>query len=232
MMKTDFATASTHLNELLGIDLKKHLHFTKEDTLRDYSVLGSLVVVYRYAEALGKKLIVRDMTVGGHESHLIGTELDFDLNSRHKDPVIQVNIAGDLLRISDSLRADLDAFRIGIYFDKFSNTEAETFKQFQDLYGDGKTAASMHLGVRYRWSSPEYQGGPMPPDFGKFSMWGKGSVSFGNSDLWKRRIRSWDVGFLKGKVNDLANRTIATDYRALDNNPPPLKPTESLLVAE
>ena len=181
---------------------------------------------------LAKKLVVRDMTVGGHKSHLMGTELDFDLYSPSNDPVLQVNIAGDLLRISDSLRADLEAFRIGIYFDYFFNTEAVSFKQYKELYGDGKTAASMHLGVRYRWSSPEYQGGPMPPDAGKFLMWGIGRKSFNNSDLWKRRIRSWDVGFLKGKVNDLANRTIVRDFRALDYNPPPLKPTESLSVAE
>jgi hypothetical protein len=231
MKKTDFAAASTHLKELLGIDLKKHLSFTREGTLRAFSVVGSLVVVYRYAEAIGKRLVVHDMTVGGHKSHLMGTELDFDLNSLRKDPVTQVNIASDLLRVREVLRPDLEAFRVGIYFDYFSNTEADTFAKFKDLYGGGKTAVSMHLGVRYRWSSPEYQGNPMPPDAGAFILWGRGSKTYHNSDLWTRRIRSWGLGFLKAQAEDLARRTIATDFRALDNNPPPLRPDEPLRVA-
>lgn len=163
------------------------------------------------------------MTIGGHKSHLVGTELDFDLSSKRRDPMSQVNIAGDLLRIRESLRPDLDAFRVGFYFDYLSNTEAETLEDFRDLYGGGKTSVSMHLGVRYRWSSPEYQGNPLPPDAGTFVLWGKGSRSYFNSDLWTRRIRSWNVGFLKGQCDGLARRTIATDFRALDYNPPPLE---------
>lgn len=228
MKETDFATASTHLNQVLGIDLDKHLNFTRASTLKAFSVIGSLVVVYRYAEALGKTLVVHDMTVGGHQSHLLGTELDFDLSSPRKDPITQVNIASDLLRIREELRTELDAFRVGIYFDFFSNTEAETFADFQQLYGDAKTAVSMHLGVRYRWSSPEYQGNPMTSATGAFVVWGKGSKGYGNSDLWARRIRSWKIGFLKEQSEPLARNTIATDFRALDNNPPRLQAEEPL----
>lgn len=220
MTTTNFAAASAHLHELLGIDLKKHLRFTRESTLKSFSVLGSLVVVYRYAEAIGKRLVVHDMTAGGHKSHLVGTELDFDLSSNRKDPIVQLNFAADLLRIRDALRPDLDAYRVGIYFDHFSNTDAETLAQFKDQYGGGRTAVSMHLGVRYRWSSPEYQGNPLPADAGTFVLWGKGSRTYGHSDLWIRRIRSWNVGYLKGQCDPLARQTIATDFRALDYNPP------------
>lgn len=41
MKTTDFATASTHLHELLGIDLKKHLSFSRESTLKASSARWS-----------------------------------------------------------------------------------------------------------------------------------------------------------------------------------------------
>lgn len=231
MLKTDFATANTHLNELLGIDLEKHVKFSNAQTLRDFSVVGTLVVVYRYAEAVGKKLVVHDMTVGGHESHLLGTELDFDVVGKRKNPMTHLQVVGDLLRMRAVLRPELEAFRIGMYFDYLSDTEADTLAEFEAKYGGGKTASSMHLGVRYKWTSDEYRGKPLPADAIAFGMWGKGSRTFGKSDLWTNRIRSWGVGFLKGRAEDLARRTIATDFRALDANPPPLAPAESLTVA-
>jgi hypothetical protein len=231
MFKTDFATASTHLHELLGIDLTKRLLFSNAGTLRDFSVVGSLVVVYRYAEALGKKLVVHDMTVGGHESHLLGTELDFDVVGKRKDPMTHLRVVGDLLRLRAVLRPDLEAFRVGLYFDVLSNTEADTLAKFEEKYGGGKTASSMHLGVRYKWASDEYRGKPLPGDAIAFGMWGRGKRTFGYSDLWVNRIRSWDVGFLKGQAEGLARRTIATDFRALDANPPPLAATEHFVVA-
>lgn len=222
MYGTDFSAASRHLNDYLGIDLKTHLHFTREETLRDFSVVGSLVVVYRYAEALGRKLVVHDMTVGGHKSHLMGTELDFDMNKVRRDPMTQLHITADLLRVRGTLRPDLEAFRIGFYFDYLLHTEAETLAQFKAMYGGGKTAVSMHLGVRYKWESGDYRGGPMSEKALTFGIWGRGSRTYKNSDLWTNRIRSWAVGFLKSDAEDLARRTIATDFRALDYNPPSL----------
>lgn len=231
MKKTDFTQASTHLKDLLGIDLTKHLSFTRKKTLNNYSVIGSLVVVYRYAEALGKKFVVHDMTAGGHQSHQLGTELDFDVASKRKDPVTQVHVISDMLRIRKALRSELDAFRLGIYVDYFYNTDANTFAKYEDMYGGGKTAASMHIGVRYKWSSQEYKGKALPPKAGAFTLWGRGSKGYEKSGLWRRRIESWNIGFLKGACESLATRTIVTDFRALDNNPPPLKPELSLRVA-
>src|SRR5512147_1009435 len=113
MKPTDFDTAATHLKDVLGIDLAKHLRFGRPQTLRDFAVLGSLVVIYRYAEALGKPLVVHDMTAGGHESHHLGTELDFDLNTPRRKPLQQLHVIADLLRLREALRAELDAFRLG-----------------------------------------------------------------------------------------------------------------------
>jgi hypothetical protein len=63
-------------------------------------------------------------------------------------------------------------------------------------------------------------------------MWGKGNKSYMRSDWWIRRIRSWNVGRLKSAADELAQRTIATDFRALDNNPYPLAVEPSLRAAE
>ena len=220
MKETTFDEASKHLNDYLGIELTKHLRFSRRGTLTNYSVVGSLVVVYRYAEALGEKLVVHDMTTGGHKSHQLGTELDFDLSSKRRDPIKQVHIISDLLRIRKVLRPELNAFRLGLYFDYFSNTEADTFQKYKDTYGGGETASSMHIGVRYKWTCEEYRGNPFPAQAGEFSFWGKGSKGYKKSGLWARRILSWPVGNLKGKCEDLAKKVIATDFRALDNNPP------------
>jgi hypothetical protein len=202
--------------------LKKHLAFTREETLRDFSVVGSLVVVYRYAEALGRKLLVRDMTVGGHKSHLMGTELDFDMNKVRRDPMTQLHMTADLLRVRGVLRPDLEAFRIGFYFDSYEHADADTLAEFKAKYAGGKTDVSMHLGVRYKWVSTDYRGGPMKDNATAFGMWGRFDKAFGKSDTWTSRIRSWAVGFLKADAEGLARRTIATDFRALDYNPPSL----------
>jgi hypothetical protein len=222
-MKTTFDKANKHLNDYLDMDLTKHLAFTNPGTLRDFAVVGPLVVVYRYAEELGKRLQVRHMTVGGHQSHHVATELDFDLASKRKDPIVQLNIASDLLRIRESLRRDLNAFRIGFYFDYFWNLAADSLEKFKVTYG-GKKNLSMHLGLRYKWSTEAaktaYQGGPVSSAYGSFAFWGKGSKGFSRSHFWARRIRSWDVGFLKGRSEVLATRTISADFKALEKNLP------------
>jgi hypothetical protein len=220
MKATNFDAASQHLNDYLGIDLTKHLRFSRPGTLRDYSVIGSLVVVYRYAEALERKLVVHDMTTGGHKSHLLGTELDFDLSNRRRDPMEQLHVIGDMLRIRKALGSEIDAFRLGLYVDYFSNTEADSYAKYQEMYGDTKTAASMHIGVRYKWTVDDYQGRPFSKNAGPFAFWGKGSKGFKKGALWAQRIRSWPVGFVKSACDDLATDVIATDFRALDANPP------------
>lgn len=220
MKATNFDAASQHLNDYLGIDLTEHLRFSRPGTLRDYSVVGSLVVVYRYAEALERKLVVHDMTTGGHKSHLLGTELDFDLSNRRRDPLEQLHVIGDMFRIRKALGSELDAFRLGLYVDYFSNTGANSLAKYQQMYGDTKTAASMHIGVRYKWTADDYKGRPFSKKAGPFAFWGRGSEGFGNGGLWARRVRSWSVGFLKTGCDELATKTLATDFRALDNNPP------------
>lgn len=219
MLKTKYDAANAHLDIVLGINLEKHLEIWNKKSLKHYAVLGALLVVYRYAEALGQKLIIHDMTSDGHESHLLGTELDFDLVSDRRNPVQQINMASDLIRIRDILRPYFNAFRIGIYFDHFNNTEAKTYEDFKEMYGKKSTGVSMHLGVRYQWQSQDYKGALPPANYDEFSLWGKGKGHYNRKGLWAKRILSWDIGFIKGRSIQVAH-TLLNDFILLDRNPP------------
>ena len=81
MMKANYEEVRWHLGYVLGIHLDQHLRIRRPGTLKHYSVIAALIVAYRYAEALGQKLVIHDMTTGGHKSHQVGTELDFDLDA-------------------------------------------------------------------------------------------------------------------------------------------------------
>jgi hypothetical protein len=222
MLPTNFEACGRHLNDYLGIELTRHLRFTNAGTLTDFSVVGSLIVVYRYAEALRRRLVVHDMSTGGHKSHLLGTELDFDMDGRRRNPIEQVHVISDMLRIRRALRPFLNAFRLGLYVDYFSNTDASSWEKYQKMYRGKSASSSMHIGVRYKWTQKVYQGHPLPSSAGAFTLWGRGSTGYGNSGLWTQRIRSWPIGFLGGQCEALALRTIATDFCALDYNLPPL----------
>lgn len=222
MLQTTYEEARAHLEIVLGIDLQHQLDFRHPKQLRRYALLGALIVAYRYAEALGKRLTVFDMSTGGHKSHLVGTELDFDYGPDPHDAVNQANVISDLLRVRALMESETDAFRLGIYFDKFDNpdalTGAKTFDDYKSKYGK-KQNTSMHLGVRYKFESQDYKGGPTSSDYGPFAFWGVGSKGFGRSGLWATRIRSWDIGFIKDRA-DLVALAALRDLAVLDKNPP------------
>src|SRR5262249_52231329 len=111
MLETTYEAARAHLQIVLGIDLEHHLEFSQPKQLRRYALLGCLIVAYRYAEALGQRIIIFDMNTGGHKSHLVGTELDFDYAPDPHDPVNQVNVISDLLRVRELMESEVDAFR-------------------------------------------------------------------------------------------------------------------------
>ena len=219
MMKANYEEVRWHLGYVLGIHLDQHLRIRRPGTLKHYSVIAALIVAYRYAEALGQKLVIHDMTTGGHKSHQVGTELDFDLDANPHKAVPQINMTSDLLCIREMLKPHLNAFRIGVYFDHLDNTDAKTYEEFKAMYG--KVKYSMHLGVRYRWNSEEYKGGPTSSNYDKFSLWGKGSRHYGKKNLWAQRIRSWNIGLIDGQSNKVA-QTILRDFITLDRYPPPL----------
>lgn len=219
MMKTTYAAASVHLDTVLGIDLERHLEIRRPSTLKYYAVLGALLVIYRYAEALGQRLIIHDMTDGGtHVSHALGTEIDFDHALTPRNAVQQINMASDLLAIREVLRPYLTAFRIGVYFDRFDNVDAKTFEEFKEKYGKSRPI-SMHHGLRYPWRSADYRGAPKPMKYDAFSIWGKGTRHYGKKELWAGRIRSWNIGYLRTRASLVAN-TLLADFLALDRNPP------------
>ena len=218
MQEGNFDQVNEHFGAVLGIDLEKHIHFKRKSTLKHYSLTGALLVLYRYAEELGQKIVVHDMTTGGHKSHQLGTELDFDFDAKRKNADKQVNIVSDLLRIRDVLRSDLNAFRIGFYFDHLNNTSAKTYSDFKDMYK--KVDYSMHLGVRFNWTSPEYKGNKASSNYDKFSLWGKGSRHYGKKNLWIKRIRSWNIGHIKARADSVAANKILPDFQALDMTTP------------
>ena len=225
MKATDIDEACNYVRGVLGVDLKKHLKFGQPQTFNNFSVLGSVIVLYRYAEAIGQPIILHDMTTGGHQSHHLGTELDFDLKSKRKDAVKQAHITADLLRIRQAIRSKLNAFRIGFYFDYFKSEAAkgaESFEKFKEEYGSKRVAYSMHLGARYQWSSQEFVGNPIPSDAAVFGIWGRGSKGYKQSGVWTRRFLKWNIGFLKSGCQKLATETLLKDFRTLDDNPPPL----------
>jgi hypothetical protein len=221
VLQTTFEEARAHLEIVLRIDLQRHLDFRHPGQLEYYALLGALIVAYRYAEALGQHVVIFDMNTGGHKSHLVGTELDFDYQPEPHDPVNQVNVISDLLRVREAMRPEMNAFRLGFYFDRFDDTEAlevRTFADFQRTYGSGRHS-SMHLGVRYKFQSQDYHGAKTSSLYGEFAFWGQGSEGFGKSGLWARRIRSWDIGFIRERA-DLVAAAALEDLAALDQSPP------------
>lgn len=222
MLKANYDAVNAHLNFVLGIDLEKHLELRRKRTLKHYSVTAALLVAYRYAETMGQRLVVHDMTTGGHKSHQVGTELDFDLASDRYDAVKQINIASDLLCIREVLKPRLNAFRIGIYFDHLDNTDAKTYQDFKAMYGKKRLRNSMHLGVRYQWHCKEYKGGPTSSNYDEFSLWGKGSRHYGKKGLWSKRILSWNIGHLRSGADFSIARTLLKDFQTLDRYPPTL----------
>src|SRR5262245_60955281 len=146
MLQCTYEEARAHLGIVVGIDLEGHLDFRHPKQLKFYSQLGALLVVYRYADALGQRMTIFDIFARGtHESHIYGTDLDFDYGPDPHDPVNQANVISDLLRVKDAMVSQMTAFRLGFYFDKFENTEVKTFDAFKATYGNN-TNKSMHLG--------------------------------------------------------------------------------------
>src|SRR6185369_9221495 len=100
---------------------------------------------------------------------------------------------------------------------------------FQDTFGRsagefrkkrGRQLTSMHLGVRYKFASADYQGDRKT----NRGFWGldEGETddpSF--SQTWNKRIRAWTDGFI-GERASLVAAAALRDLDALDKNPPTL----------
>ncbi len=223
MLQATYEEVRAHLDIVLGINLEDHLDFRESDQLKHYALCGALIVAYRYAEALGERLRIFDMNVGfPHKSHLVGTELDFGHSQQAHDPVTQANIIRDLIRVRELMLPETKAFRLGLYFARFDDADAiancRTFADYERMYGANRHV-SMHLGVRYKFESEDYKGGPTSSNYGPFSFWGKGSEGFGRSGFWLRRIGGWDIGLIRERASIVAAQALA-DLAALDRSPP------------
>ena len=228
--KTTFITFKKHLNSVCGIDLETHLEFLKKHTITNYSLATSILVLYRYAEKLGKKIQVRDAIAGGHKSHAaLLTETDFDLleNAVNWKPKIQIELAGDLLVISDKAKKDLSAFRLGFYFDKFKEAKKEvgekntagqkdyTKAKFLEVYGEEKAGASMHIGARYDFKKNEYLGKKIKKGV-VFGLWGSGGTRDGTGDFWAEKIKEWKCSYLDDAKRDAVVKAFLADCKKLD----------------
>jgi hypothetical protein len=220
MLETTFEEARTHLRIVLGIELTDHLDFRRPKQLKSFALVGSLVVAYRYATVLGERIVIFDMSSGSHESHHIGTELDFDYGPDTHDAENQMNVIADMLRVREAIAPWLDAFRLGIYFDRMDDKEALKVKTFDDYKrAYDRVRYSMHLGVRYKFKSEDYKGKKLPAGGSAFVLWGKGGKGFAMSPLWTKRIRSWDIGFIKRRAYLVAALALH-DFLKLDQHPP------------
>ena len=160
----------------MGIDLERHLDIRHPEQFKTYALLGTLIVVYRYAEALGHHMVIFDMTTGGpHVSHKHdGFHFDYETGAMF-NPVNQANVISDMLRVGRAMNERLHAFRLGFHFDFFNNKAAidtvRTFDDFQRIDGRspaefrslrGHRLSSMHLGVRYEFESADYRASTRP----------------------------------------------------------------------
>lgn len=220
-----------YLNETAGIDLNAELDFSRHGTMRTFALVCPLVVLYRYAALLDFKIKVKDMFAGGHQSHCIGSELDFDHSTDKLNVEKQVKMTNDLLRLRQKLKPELDAFRLGFYFDKFNNIEKDgkarqetiDYEQFIKTY-KGKMKYSMHLGVIYDWKYPnavsKYATIGKPE--AKFSFWGRGSKSYHKQTFWEKRFikgfkkGNGPKGFLTDNQISSVSEQILSDFRWLD----------------
>ncbi len=173
-------------------------------------------------------------SAGGHVSHQYGTDLDFEYGPGEFDPVNQANVISDLLRVREAMDAETKAFRLGFYFAFFNDpvaiSDVRTFDDYQRRYGRnrreyertwGRRLSSMHLGVRYNFESKDYAGDKTPASYGPDAFWGRGKHGYGRSGFWARRIRGWDIGFIRERAALVAASALK-DLAALDRNPPTL----------
>jgi hypothetical protein len=219
MQIANFAAVDEHLRKVLNVTLTNQLQFQRERGVSSYATIAPILVLYRYAEALPQNIIIHDVSVGGHESHLLGTELDFTYSERGHNAIRQAEVVSDLLRIRETMGPQVTAFRIGFYFDRFDNLEADTLDAFRDRYGSTRLVSN-HLGIRYPWTSDDYRGAPAPRDYGYMAFWGRGSRTFGQGRRWEQRILSWNLGLLHTGHAALIAQRVLNDFRSLDRNPP------------
>lgn len=222
-----------YLEEVAGIDLNSQLDFSRHSTLRTFALAGPLIVLYRYAEQLPFRITVKDMFAGGHQSHCIGSELDFDHSTDKLKVDKQVNMIHDLLLIRQKLRSELVAFRLGFYFDRFDHVkdksgkvrlETKDYAAFIKTYKKGHIKYSLHLGVMYRWKYPsavsKYATIGQPK--AKFSFWGRGTKSFNKQTFWEQRFMKGFAqgegpkGFLSENQINRVSEQVLNDFQWLD----------------
>lgn len=220
MQNSNFDAVDEHLRRVLNVTLTDHLEFRRPRGVSSYATIAPIIVLYRYAEELLQNIIIHDVSVGGHKSHLLGTELDFTYSERGHNAIRQAEVVSDLLRIREIMRPHVTAFRIGFYFDRFDNLEADTLDAFNDLYGNTRLVSN-HIGIRYPWTNDDYRGAEPSSNYGHMSFWGRGSRTFGQGGRWERRILSWNMSLLpeRGRISLITERLL-NDFKKLDRNPP------------
>jgi hypothetical protein len=219
MQIANFAAVDEHLRRVLNITLTQHLEFRRPKGVNNYAIIAPLLVLYRYAEALPQNIVIHDASVGGHQSHLLGTELDFTYSENGHNAMRQAEVVSDLLNVREILAPQVTAFRIGFYFDRFDNLAANTLEAFRDLYGSSRLLSN-HLGIRYPWTSDDYEGAQPSKKYGYMAFWGRGTDGFGQGDRWARRILSWNLGLLPAGRAQLIAQRVVNDFQILDRNPP------------
>lgn len=218
-LTANFDAVDVHLRKVLNITLTDRLEFWQPKGVNNYAIIAPLILLYRYAEALPKKIIIHDASVGGHKSHTALTELDFTYAKDGFNAMRQADVISDLLNIRKIMKPQLTAYRLGFYFDNFTNHQADTLDRFRELYGS-KKLSSNHLGIRYPWTSSDYEGNTPSKKYGYFAFWGQGLEGFGEGERWAKRILSWNLGLLPAGRAQLIAQRVMDDFKMLDRNPP------------
>lgn len=230
--KTNFEKANAHLHDVCGISLPVNLRSGRWHTLRAWSILTPLVLLWRYAQQLDGSIKIYDMVASGHLSHKSGTDLDFgyDESDFKKRAVHQVRVVKDMLELNDELMrisTKFTVFRLGYYFDRFDNNtnlramEKATDKEakFKELYKHRTNVSSMHLGLRYDFATEIYHGSSMSGGKGKYVFWGQGSKGFHRSKRWRKVFRDMEGNLTPGQITLVAYNALR-DFEALDRRDP------------
>lgn len=230
--KTNFNKASAHVRDACGISLTANLTSGRWHTLRAWSILAPLMLLWRYAQQMDGQIKVYDMVASGHLSHKSGTDLDFGYENSDikKRAIHQVRVIKDMLELNEALMRisnKFTVFRLGYYFDRFDNDknlkamEKATDKEdkFEDLYKHRKNVSSMHLGLRYDFTNKIYHGSSMSSGKGKYVFWGQGSKGFHRGKRWRKVFRDMEGNLAPGQISLVAYNTLR-DLEALDQRDP------------
>ncbi len=230
--KTDYEEVRAHVKYVCGIDLSLQLKSNRFHQVKIWPLVTPLVVLYRYSEAVGEKIRLYGMFEKGHKSHLSGVDLDFGYfaDDLRKKAVTQARIVNDMLELRDAITMQssrIEAFRIGFYFDRFDNDDAlkkllaadDREAAFNKAYAKRNGLSSLHLGVRYRYDDPVYQGVKTSSDYADFGFWGRGGGSCGRGSKWEKVFRDMAGNMPQAQAANVASK-ILRDLDMLNRRAP------------